>query len=89
MADSLSTKTIGITGGVGCGKSTILEYLAKREDSEILQADLLAKDLERRGGPCYEPLLKLFGKEILDKEGEISAPKLAKRLFSEYVFKEL
>ena len=68
---------------MGCGKSTILTYLAQREDTEILQADLLAKELERRGGPCYEPLLQLFGRKILDAEGEISAPLLAKCLFSD------
>ncbi len=76
-------KTIGITGGVGCGKSSILSYLEQRGDCEVVYADLLAKELEEPGQPCYEPLVSAFGNKILSPEKRILPAKLAERIFSD------
>ena len=43
--------TIGVTGGVGAGKSEILRHLAEHYNSRILMSDNAAKDLEKPGGP--------------------------------------
>ena len=52
--------TIGVTGGVGSGKSEILKYLDRKYNCRILMSDNAAKDLERPGGVLYEPLVKLL-----------------------------
>ena len=55
--------TIGVTGGVGAGKSEILRHLAEHYNSRILMSDNAAKDLEKPGGPLYEPLVSLLESE--------------------------
>lgn len=72
---------IGITGGVGCGKSQVMDILSKKSDSYFLKADNLAKELEQKGGPCYEPLLGLFGESILGENAEIDGNKMAAAIF--------
>ena len=54
-------KVIGITGGVGAGKSTVLSYLSKRKGAQVVQADLVGHEVMAPGGPCCGPILKLIG----------------------------
>ena len=49
-------KTIGITGGVGAGKSTVLDYLRDKYHAYLIVADELAKELELPGHACYDAL---------------------------------
>ena len=74
-------KVIGITGGVGSGKSLILNYLKEHYNCEIIMADDLAKDLCKRGELCYKPLVKLLGKGALDTDLEIDRSVMAKMIF--------
>lgn len=76
-------KVIGITGGVGSGKSEVLRNIKKMCSCIIITADELAKSLEKKGEVCYEPLIALLGEDILDGNGEIDAGKMAARIFSE------
>lgn len=76
-------RVIGITGGVGAGKSEVLKLISEMCACFILRADDLAKDLEKKGEVCYEPLVKLLGAEILSKEGEIDSKKMAGAIFAE------
>ena len=83
--------TIGVTGGVGSGKSEILGYLEKEYNGRILMSDNAAKDLERPGGVLYGPLIDLLeryarGKEcspLLDTNGEIVKAEMARRIFGD------
>ena len=75
-------KLIGITGGVGCGKSSILSHLEQRGDCEVVYADLVAKELEEPGKPCYQPLIDAFGSDILSPEDQIIPGKLAEKIFA-------
>jgi len=75
-------KVVGITGGVGAGKSQIMSYLEKNTRSIIVQADDLAKQLCRKGFPCYEPLIELLGKDTLDTDGEINKSLMASKIFN-------
>ena len=52
--------TIGVTGGVGSGKSEILHYLEKKYNCRLLLSDDAAKELELKGGALYEPLISLL-----------------------------
>lgn len=75
-------KVIGITGGVGAGKSEVLRLIEEMTDCIIIKADDLARSLERRGEVCYEPLVELLGPEILGDEGEIDSGKMAGVIFA-------
>ena len=71
-------KVIGITGGVGAGKSTVLDYIASRYNAKILYADTMAKELQQKGQALYEPVLNLLGRDILGPDEEIDKAKMAK-----------
>lgn len=76
-------KVIGITGGVGAGKTEILGYLQKRADCRVIIADQTAHELEKRGGACYDRIVALLGTEILSADGEIDRSKMAARIFAD------
>ncbi|MCR5595055.1 MAG: dephospho-CoA kinase [Lachnospiraceae bacterium] len=76
-------KTIGITGGVGCGKSAVMDYLEKNYNCVVIYADLLAKELQSPGHECYDEIVSLLGKRILDREGSIDKKKMAKIIFED------
>ncbi len=75
-------KTVGITGGVGAGKSSVLKMLSNLTRCEIIMADDLAKELEKRGNVCYEPLRKLLGDDILGDDLEIDKARMAAVIFA-------
>ncbi|MCD8121040.1 MAG: dephospho-CoA kinase [Clostridiales bacterium] len=72
---------IGITGGVGAGKSLVLSVLKERYGAEIILADEVAADLERPGQPGLNGLVEAFGTEILTAEGELDRAAFARRIF--------
>lgn len=74
---------IGITGGVGSGKSTVLSLLEKEYQAEICMADELGHEVMRRGGAAYEKILETFGEEVLDQDGEIHRDTLAKIVYGD------
>ena len=76
-------KIIGITGGVGSGKSQVLDYLADRYQAAVCQADLKAKNLQKKGTKCYRRIVEYFGTEILDKDGRIDRGRLAEIVFAD------
>lgn len=76
-------KVIGITGGVGAGKSAVLDHLAQTYSCRVIKADQAAHQLEEPGGACFEPLIALLGAEILDAAGKIDRQKMAARIFAD------
>ena len=76
-------KVIGITGGVGSGKTKILTFLKENYKCEIIVSDELAKDLCKKGEPCFKPLVDLLGKDVLSKDGEIDKTIMAQKIFNE------
>lgn len=74
---------IGITGGVGAGKSTVLKILEKKYKAHLIMADDVAKDLMRKGKSAYRQIVKTFGKEILGEDGEIDRQKLSAIVYSD------
>lgn len=69
-----------ITGGLGCGKSTVLELL-RTLGGRTADADTLAHDLYRRGEPLWRTLVERWGQEILDAQQEIHRAKVADIVF--------
>ncbi len=76
-------RVIGITGGVGAGKSEVLKLIGNMKKSFIVIADDLARSLEVKGEVCYEPLVALLGDKILSDDRQIDPKKMAAEIFSD------
>lgn len=76
-------RVIGITGGVGAGKSRILDILRDEFGACVIQADVVAKELEEPGQPGYKRLVETFGKGILSEDGTIDRTAFAGLIFSD------
>ena len=76
-------KIIGITGGVGSGKTMLLNYLKEHYNCRILLADDVANQLKEPGEACYEPIVALLGSGIVGEDGKIRKEKMAERIFQD------
>lgn len=76
-------RIIGITGGVGAGKSTVLDYLEHECGAFVIQADKIGHKVMEPNGSCYQPMLALFGEDIVDEKKRIN-----RKAVSDIVFKE-
>lgn len=75
-------RIIGITGGIGSGKSTVMNILKERYGAEIIEADALGRLSMRKGTDTYLRMIEEFGEEILDAKGEIDRDRLSEILLS-------
>ena len=75
-------KVIGITGGIGAGKSEVLKYLSDNYKCEIIMTDDVAKSLYYKGSKEYQMITMLFGDDVLDVNREIDKKKLAEIIFA-------
>ena len=74
---------IGVTGGVGAGKSAILSYLKDKANTRVMLADEIAHFLMEPGSDCYEKLRGAFPEEdIWQKNGFFDKEALGKMIFS-------
>ena len=80
---------IGITGGVGAGKTAILDYLREHYRARILVADRIAEELMQPGTVCYEKLTELFAAEDIfiekDPSNGFDRNRLAAVIFADEV----
>lgn len=74
---------IGITGGIGAGKSEVLKYIGEHYKCEIYLADQVAHLVEKPGNRAYRELVALLGNEILNAGGEIDKKLMADRIFKD------
>lgn len=74
-------KIIGITGGSGCGKTTICEK-AEKLGILVIDADKVARKVLDKGTPAYKETVEYFGKDILRPSGYINRQKLAEIVFN-------
>lgn len=81
-------RLIGITGGVGAGKSEILSYIRKHYKCRIYLADEVAHLVKNKGEQCYFRLVALLGEEVLDETGEIDRQKMAAMIFDDEILLE-
>ena len=73
---------IGITGGVGAGKSEILGYIRKNYSCEIYLADEVAHLVKQPGTGCYDALVELLGQDVTDESGQIDKGTMADKIFA-------
>lgn len=81
-------RIIGITGGVGSGKSTVLEILKKEYNATILMADNIGHEAFEKDTDTYKMIVDHFGKKILNDQEEINHAKLAAIIFKNEKEKE-
>lgn len=74
---------IGITGGIGAGKSEILGYIRKHYRCRIYLADEVAHLVKEPGTECYRKLVELLGRDVLDESGRIDKAAMADRIFGD------
>ena len=70
-------KVIGITGGVGSGKSALLSFVKVNYNCRVILADEAAHQVKEPGGPCYDALVALLSPDILNEDGRIDRNKMA------------
>ncbi len=73
---------VGLTGGIGAGKSTVAEQLVAR-GAVLIDADLVSREVVAPGGPAYQAMIDRFGDGILDAEGRIDRPAVAALVFGD------
>ena len=76
-------KIIGVTGGVGAGKSTVLNYLEKRYGAKLILADLVGHEVMEPGREAYEQIVKVFGQEIVSEDKTIDRKALGAIVFAD------
>ena len=76
-------KIIGITGGVGAGKSSVLKYIKDNYNCVVVTADDIGNEVKEPGEECYERLITLLGRGILDTDGRIDKKKMAEAIFAD------
>ena len=73
---------VGLTGGIGCGKSTVAAMM-RELGCHILDADELAHQVIEPGGTAYDDVVREFGREILDATGRVDRAKLGAIVFAD------
>ncbi len=76
------TKVIGLTGGIGSGKSTVSQYLAEL-GAVIIDADKVGHEAFKPDTEAWHEVVATFGREILTPDGEIDRKKLGGIVFSQ------
>jgi len=75
---------IGITGGIGAGKSTVLSLLKENFNCKVLLADQVAADLMKKGQDCFDKVVALpWPSSIVGDHGQIDRPLMAKYMFAD------
>ncbi len=74
--------TIGITGGIGGGKSTVAGFLADRGAS-VIDTDAIARDLTAPGSEALEEIRRLFGDEVIRIDGSLDRKAVARIVFND------
>ena len=73
---------IGLTGGIGTGKSTVARMLAAR-GAAVVDADEIAREIVAPGGPAYDAVVERFGREVVSGDGTVDRAALASIVFAD------
>jgi len=72
---------IGLTGGIGSGKSTVCKIFSEF-GVPVIDADIIAHSLVRPGMPALEEIAKTFGKELISNDGTLDRKKIRDQIFA-------
>lgn len=73
---------VGLTGGIGCGKSTAVDAF-RVLDVPIIDADQISKDIVNSGQPALAEIAQIFGNEVLLENGELNRGLLKEKVFND------
>ncbi len=73
---------IGLTGGIGSGKSEVARLLIDR-GAEVLDADLIVRDLQQPGAEVYVKMVELLGAEVVGADRSLDRAAIAKKVFAD------
>lgn len=73
---------VGLTGGIGSGKSTVARLLERR-GAAVIDADQLAREAVAKGTPGFDRVVDAFGRGVVSPDGELDRSALANRIFSD------
>ena len=76
----MSTRVIGITGGVGMGKSTAAKLL-REQGVPVLDSDDIAREVVAVGEPALMEISEIFGADFLNAKGQLDRAKMAAHIF--------
>jgi len=79
---------VGLTGGLGSGKSTVAAWL-RELGAEVIEADALGRELMEPGHAVFDQIVARFGPSVLTPEGRLNRPRLAELAFKENRVQEL
>jgi dephospho-CoA kinase len=71
---------VGLTGGLATGKTTVAKIF-KELGAEVVDADIIAREIVRKGTEVFDEIVKVFGEGIIGEEGELDRKKLASIIF--------
>jgi dephospho-CoA kinase len=74
---------VGVTGGIGSGKTTICNIFAARHGVPVIDADVVAREVVMPGQPGLPEIVNAFGKEVLDVDGNLDRSKLRQIVFDD------
>lgn len=74
-------EVIGLTGGIGTGKSTVTEYLVHK-GFPVIDADAISHKITEKGSPALDRLREAFGNEYFTEDGELDRKKMASLVFN-------
>jgi dephospho-CoA kinase len=78
------TIRIGITGPIGCGKTTVAGWLGERPGVVVIDADRVARDVLAPGTPELAAVTERFGAELVDAEGVLDRAALGRIVFTDH-----
>ena len=81
-------RLIGVTGGVGAGKSSVLDYLHKEYGAVIVLLDDVSRAMLATDGPCYDETIEIFGRSVVREDRSLDRAAIAERVFSDSVMME-
>ena len=73
---------IGLTGGIGCGKSEVSRLLEKR-GAVIVDADLIVRELQQPGGEIFLRMVEMFGEKVVATDGSLNRAAVANEVFKD------
>ena len=82
IIDTSPTFVIGVTGGIGSGKTTVCNLFHELFAIPVIDADIIAKDVVKKNQPALQAIVAEFGEDILTHSGELDRPKVKKLVFS-------
>ncbi len=79
----IATYVVGVTGGIGSGKTTVCNLFAEHFGVPVIDADLVAREVVEPGQAALTELVELFGDDILDASGQLDRRKLKAIVFAD------